>query len=489
MRKQDDTTEAAAEWLPIESLTPWADNPRSNDHAVPEVAKSIKRFGFASPIIARPIEGGGLEIIAGHTRHKAAISLGLDRVPVRVMDLDPADAKLLALADNRLGELADWTGGLEDILRELDADGVDLDGLGWSEEELDALTGGGSEPVDTGAPGSLAATFGAPPVTLLDSRQGYWQDRKRAWVAVGIQSEIGRGSGLAYEQTSSDSCGGSTTQRRAADLRSNVTGAPRVPAWAEQSMVNMAPGTSIFDPVLAELMLRWFSPPGATVLDPFAGGSVRGIVTAMLGRHYTGIDLRAEQVEANRVQADDVLGTTPDQSEPPTYPMPRWLEGDSTDVLRDTDQMEPAYDFILSCPPYGDLEVYCDDPLDLSNMQHADFIDAYRDIIGAAVGLLKEDSFAAWVVGDFRDKKGLYRNFVSDTIAAFEDAGARLYNEAILVTPMGTLPLRVGRQFQAGRKMGKTHQNVLVFVKGDPRIAADRCGTVDLRLEADGEPE
>ena len=136
MRKQDDTTEAAAEWLPIESLSPWADNPRSNAHAVPEVAKSIKRFGFASPIIARPIDGGGLEIVAGHTRHKAAQSLGLDRVPVRVMDLDPADAKLLALADNRLGELADWTGGLEDILRELDADGVDLDGLGWSPDDL-----------------------------------------------------------------------------------------------------------------------------------------------------------------------------------------------------------------------------------------------------------------------------------------------------------------------------------------------------------------
>lgn len=135
-----DTPEVAAEWLPIDSLTPWADNPRDNAHAVPEVAKSIKRFGFASPIIARRMDGGGLEIVAGHTRHKAAQSLGLDRVPVRVMDLDPADAKLLALADNRLGELADWTGGLEGILRELVADGVDLDGLGWSTEELDALT-------------------------------------------------------------------------------------------------------------------------------------------------------------------------------------------------------------------------------------------------------------------------------------------------------------------------------------------------------------
>ena len=132
--------DAAATWVATDKLTPWADNPRENDHAVPEVAKSIKRFGFASPIIARPVKGGGLEIVAGHTRHKAALSLGLDRVPVRVMDLDPADAKLLALADNRLGELADWTGGLEDILRGLDADGVDLDGLGWSAEELDALT-------------------------------------------------------------------------------------------------------------------------------------------------------------------------------------------------------------------------------------------------------------------------------------------------------------------------------------------------------------
>ncbi len=91
--------EAAAVWMPINDLTPWADNPRDNAAAIPEVAKSIKRFGFASPIIARPIEGGGYEIIAGHTRHQAALSLGLDRVPVRVMDLDPTDAKLLALAE------------------------------------------------------------------------------------------------------------------------------------------------------------------------------------------------------------------------------------------------------------------------------------------------------------------------------------------------------------------------------------------------------
>ena len=134
-----DKQEAAAVWMPIGDLTPWVDNPRDNAAAIPEVAKSIKRFGFASPIIARPIDGGGYEIIAGHTRHQAAQSIGLDRVPVRVMDLDPTDAKLLALADNKVGEIATWTDDLSSIIQELDADGIDLDGLGFEDDELTEL--------------------------------------------------------------------------------------------------------------------------------------------------------------------------------------------------------------------------------------------------------------------------------------------------------------------------------------------------------------
>lgn len=130
--------EPAAEWLEVGDLTPWADNPRSNDHAVGQVAKSIERFGFAAPIVARR-DGAGLEVVAGHTRLKAAHKLGLDRVPVRVLDLDPADARLLALADNRLGELADWSDDLGDLMQRLDDEGLDLGGLGWSDEELAAL--------------------------------------------------------------------------------------------------------------------------------------------------------------------------------------------------------------------------------------------------------------------------------------------------------------------------------------------------------------
>ena len=79
-------------------------------------------------------------MIAGHTRLKAAKKLGLDKVPVRFLDLDPAQSRALALADNKLGELADWNNDmLRSILTDLQDEEFDLDGLGWSEDELDAL--------------------------------------------------------------------------------------------------------------------------------------------------------------------------------------------------------------------------------------------------------------------------------------------------------------------------------------------------------------
>lgn len=133
------STEApAAEWVSVDSLKPWADNPRKNDgEPVRKVAASIKRFGFGSPIIARKANS---EIIAGHTRWKAAKELGLERVPVRFLDLDPADAKLLAIADNRVGEEAEWDNEkLTAILQMANADGQSLDDTGFSEAELSKI--------------------------------------------------------------------------------------------------------------------------------------------------------------------------------------------------------------------------------------------------------------------------------------------------------------------------------------------------------------
>lgn len=129
--------EVAAEWVPIDELHVWKDNPRKNDGApVKKVAESIHRFGFASPIIAR--RNG--EIIAGHTRYKAAKQLKLDRVPVRYMDLEPDAAHLLALADNRTAEEAEWDDAmLSAVLGQLESRGADLASTGFDEKELERL--------------------------------------------------------------------------------------------------------------------------------------------------------------------------------------------------------------------------------------------------------------------------------------------------------------------------------------------------------------
>lgn len=236
-------------------------------------------------------------------------------------------------------------------------------------------------------------------------------------------------------------------------------------------------GTSIFDPVVCEIAYRWFCPPSGLVLDPFAGGSVRGIVASKLGRRYVGIDLRAEQVIANKAQADAICGE----------PMSKWIIGDSQDIKALAENVDA--DFVFSCPPYADLEVYSDDPRDLSTLDYDEFRRAYSEIIAATCSMLREDRFACFVVGDMRDAKGFYRNFPGHTIEAFEAAGLRLYNEAILVTAAGSLPIRAGKQFATTRKLGETHQQIYVFCKGDPRKATEAIGEIEFgEIEGDSEP-
>jgi hypothetical protein len=291
------------------------------------------------------------------------------------------------------------------------------------------------------ATGPVAERFLFPPFSVLDARQGEWQERKRAWHALGLRAEVAR------------KCEGANAWN---DLSLN----PRV-AESTKKIAAVGDGPTVFDPVVCELAYRWWSPETGTIVDPFAGGAVRGVVAALLGRSYWGGELRAEQVEENRKQALTLCSVS----------QPVWSCGDSRETLRGA----PTSDFVFSCPPYGDLERYSDDPADLSAMAWPQFLEAYREIVRLSVASLRADRFACFVVGDFRDRAGLYRNFVSETIGAFHDAGARLYNEAILVGAVGSASMRVSRQFAAGRKLCKLHQNVLVFVKGDPMRAAKLC--------------
>lgn len=304
---------------------------------------------------------------------------------------------------------------------------------------------------------SLQERFIVPPFSVLDTRQGYWQDRKKLWHSLGINSQATRedvelvaisGQGTAvYELRNS--------------MREQLK---REPSWneviaeARKRDMHLYEGASVFDPVLAELVYKWFCPPGSDILDPFAGGSVRGIVAGAIGYNYLGVDLRADQVMANEDQWKKVKSCHGYSS------AVGWLIGDSNEVMG---ELKERFDLLFSCPPYHDLEQYSDDARDLSNMPYDEFLAVYRSIILKSVDLLKDNRFACFVVSDIRDKEGYYRNFVSDTIEAFHDADMQLYNEIILVNVAGSLPIRIGRQFAKYRKVGKMHQNVLVFYKGD----------------------
>ena len=127
--------DVAAVYADIDTLVEWAKNPRNNQKAILKVAKSIRRFGFGEPILARE---ENREIIAGHTRYRAAKALGLKRVPVRFMPLDEDEAHKLAIADNKLGEIAEWDDEkLEDMVLEMSIQEAQL--LGFEMKELAAF--------------------------------------------------------------------------------------------------------------------------------------------------------------------------------------------------------------------------------------------------------------------------------------------------------------------------------------------------------------
>jgi hypothetical protein len=504
--------------VPLDALRPHPRNARTHsDGQVAKLAGLIRAFGWTQPILV-----AGETIIAGHGRVAAARLLGLDAVPaIRIDHLAPAQQRALVIADNRVAEEAGWDRSLLAAeIADLDEAGIDLaltafdpasiddlladaqaaigDAAGDGDEADDDDAGDAAEP--TGA-GSLAARFGVAPFSVLNAREGWWQDRKRAWIALGLRSEVGRGLNLlAFSDTVRAAVspkpdadapatlnlaapGGASMSAKSAWKRADGAGGYVNPPGSVQANLTFVrgdrdeasldpvsrqilaagSGTSIFDPVLCELAYRWFCPPGGLVLDPFAGGSVRGVVASRLGRRYIGVELRGEQVAANREQ----IGLCRE-------PVPTWIEGDSRDIRTLAGGAEA--DFVFSCPPYADLERYSDDPRDLSNLGYAAFRDALADIVGATCEMLKPDRFACFVVGDVRAPGGAYRGLPWHTIEAFEAAGMALHNEAILVTAVGSLPVRAGRAFEASRKLGKTHQQVLVFCKGDPAKATAAVG-------------
>lgn len=314
---------------------------------------------------------------------------------------------------------------------------------------------------------TLEKRFLVNPFSVLDTRKGAWRKRIKYWKSLGIESEVGRKTQLTFAP--------SAQPTKVYELRNEMRAAQgKDPSWAEvieeakRRKMYLAGGTSIFDPVLCELMYTWFTQEGWSVFDPFAGGSVRGIVAGKLKRKYEGVDLSFGQVRANQEQAFRIL---------PEEQRPVWHVADSGEVSGLLGNKK--YDFILSCPPYYNLEKYSDSPKDLSAAPtYEEFAAKYTRIIRESVARLKENRFAVFVVSQVREAH-FYVPFVCDTIRAFHDAGAKFYNDMVLLNELGSLPMRVSRPMKVSRKVGRCHQNVLVFYKGDPSKIRE-MGPIDL---------
>lgn len=427
--------------IDIDQLTEFQGALKERDAGdVEKIIKSIKKHGFSFPFFvwAHAGENGAYinHVFDGHGRLMALKKLRAqgEEIPelpcVYVSAKNEAEAKeLLLKLNSQYGHMT--AESVAEFLGELKIDFSEIalpDGV----LDLNAVDREKIEKTKT----TLREQFLVPPFSVLDTRQEYWQTRKKQWKSIGIKSEIGRDNKMLKH------------------LKEN---AQKVNDGKENTLSEV----SIFDPVLCETMYTWFGKPDGKILDPFAGGSVRGIVASFKQMHYTGFDIRQEQVEANEAQKYICNGNK--------Y-APQWICKDSMKMNEVLGGAGDMYDLVFSCPPYADLEKYSDLNGDISNMEYPRFLEAYRAIIKTACEHLKQNRFAVFVVGEVRNKKsGIYQNFIADTIKAFTDAGLKYYNELILLNVAGGKAYTAGHDAKLSRKIAKVHQNILCFFKTDER--------------------
>ncbi len=439
----------------INSIEAHPKNVRQGD--IGAISESLKTHGQYRPIV---VDKRTNRILAGNHTWKAAKALGWQQINAGFIETkDDDEALRILLADNRSTDLSSYNNdGLENLLKELASTDIGLVGSLFDGDDLDLIISDNAfeQPLDLTdkfatniVTGTIAQRFGIAPFSIMDCRRSWWKQRRDYWLKLGIESEIGRNENLLQF---------SDTILNNAGRNKNLT----LPNSAIYEYPNSDKpqynGTSVFDPVICEIAYRWYCPTNGHIFDPFAGGSVRGIVAAHLGMNYVGVELRPEQVAAN-IEQSNKLGAGAGSCQ--------WINGDSRTV--DLTNFNTPFNLMFSCPPYFDLEQYSDDENDLSNIPtYAQFLVAYNEIIARSVNKLADNSFAVWIVSEIRDENGNYRNFVGDTIAAFETAGMRYYNECVYLQQSGSWAMRIGRMFGASRKIARIHQNILIFAKGDP---------------------
>lgn len=399
------------ETRPVESLKPHPKNERIfTEDGIKNLNRSISSIGMAQPV---NITKDGT-ILSGHARIMTLKKMGVKTVEVYVPDRELTDKEqeeiLIRMNANNAGIFDSKK--LEQFFdKELLLD--------WGMANLNTV--GKDEDATEDEIEELKHHFPQPVQSLLDTKAGAWQDRKRIW------KKLIKEKGESREGT----------------------------LFAENSKMAEIGSVSILDPVLCETMLDWFGPKTdgpKYAFDAFAGDTVFGYVSSFCGYNFTGIELRPEQVKINNERTKDLTA--------------RYICDDGQNVAN---HLEPeSQDIFFSCPPYFNLEVYSDDPKDASNQSYAGFIQILDNAFSGAVKCLKNDRFAVVVMSNVRDDFGAYHDICGDITRIFEKNGCVLWNEIILLNVAGTAPMRA-RNGMRNRKVCRVHQEVLVYYKGDTK--------------------
>lgn len=205
---------------------------------------------------------------------------------------------------------------------------------------------------------------------------------------------------------------------------------------------------SVFNPQLAQMILAAYAPMNGKIYDPFGGGGTRGYIATKMGYDYTGVEIREE--EYNRVLAQ----------------MKEWNLNFKF-ILADSVKYRPneSFDFIYTCPPYYDLEVYSDMEEDLSNApSYMEYLSMLQKVLKNCYDVLKKDSFAVFVVGNFRNKKGELEHLNGDLITKAKEVGFKLWDELIWMGASNVALTRCGK-FEKNRKSVRMHEYIIILKK------------------------
>lgn len=223
---------------------------------------------------------------------------------------------------------------------------------------------------------------------------------------------------------------------------------------------------SVLDPVVCEVVLRFFMPKdGKRVYNPFGGGVQMGFVTGSYGYEYLASEIRQNQCDANNKLCSDFENV-------------KWIKSDTSKYVP-----EENYDLIFSCPPYYKVEKYVDydGKSPEGEINSLSTYEEFRDTLFKgyenAIKKLNDDCFFVVMVGDSRDTKGAYYGVEAEHEMFFKKMGLHIYNKITYLESEFTRRAQAKKTLDY-RKFPKCEQKILVFYKGDIKNIKEKYQTI-----------